>query len=222
MALFDFAWDEWHGYTLRTNFRTQITEWESGKEQRAAIWATPRRAWDLYFHRDAYNTSLIVSFFEARMGAYEAFQWRDPFGILRNVRFLEDSLECRILHDVSVIQVTLVEVLDEDTVPPTVSSVSPGNGANSNGLNVNVIWQMSKVIRPIDACATYFHVVDSSTGLSVPGALILSAEGTQIIFDPADQWVEGRLYLPRVEAGVHDLANNQLVAAYGSRFMATV
>ena len=74
------------------HYRTLITEFESGKEQRRSK-GTPRRRWSLKFRKDQVDADAIWSFYVARKGAYQAFTWTNPVdGVTHRVRFADDNL----------------------------------------------------------------------------------------------------------------------------------
>lgn len=223
MATFTIPYDAIAGYTLKMKSNTAITELGSGREQRRANWANVRRAWDLMFKKDSADLGAILSFWEARLGSWEAFDWTDPNGVARKVRFSSDDLEVGpIINGYGTMKLTLMQVFDSDGTIPTVESVSPANGTINVSVTANVVWTMSEAISASDVTATYFHVVDSETGASVPGTLSLALADSKsvVTFNPDASWTEGRIYLPRVEAGVHDLTGNKLAAAYGTHFQA--
>jgi len=218
LATFSTPWDAVAGYELTEQYRTLITPMETGKEQRRSVWVSPRRAWKLRFRKNSTDFTTIKNFFEARLGAYEAFDWTDPDNVSRKIRLLNDNLEARVVNGHAELELIFVQVFDSDTTPPIVSSVTPVNGATDQAIDVNVVWIMAEAILPSDVTATYFHLIDSTTGVSVACALSFSGDGTTITLNPDANLTNNRIYLPRVEAGVHDLSNNQLVAAYGSKF----
>jgi phage-related protein len=223
MATFTIPHDAIAGYTLKMKANTAITELGAGREQRRATWGNVRRAWDLMFKKDSTDLGAILSFWEARLGSWEAFDWTDPNGVARKVRFATDDLEAGpVINGYGTVKFTLMQVFDSDGTAPEVSAVNPADGTNSKGLTGKpVIWTMSEPISPSDVTSTYFHVIDSTTGVSVPGTLSLNLAGLVVVFEPNDPWILDRVYLPRVEAGVHDLTGNKLAAAYGTHFHAT-
>src|SRR5690606_39198395 len=58
-------------------FRTLITQFESGKEQRRAK-GSPRRRFELTFRKDQVDANELWSFYQARKGAYGVFLWSNP------------------------------------------------------------------------------------------------------------------------------------------------
>lgn len=64
---------------LETEFKTLVTDFESGKEQRRKRWAFPKRSVGLRFDSlspDGFKT--LWEFYQARSGAYEAFNYIHP------------------------------------------------------------------------------------------------------------------------------------------------
>jgi len=218
---FSFAYDAVEGYEIEAEYSTDITDFGAGVEQLNSNWEIGRRTWTISFRKDTTDTASILAFFDLHKGAGTAFYWTDPLGDLLVYRFQSDKFSARVQGGIAAFSLTLTRFRSTDTTPPTVSSVTPASGANSGSLSANVVWVMSEKILPADVTATYFHVIDSTTGASVAGTLALASNGTTVTFDPTGSWTLNGIYLPRVEAGVHDLSGNKLAAAYGSHFHAT-
>ena len=83
----DFVIDE------EVEFKTLVSQYESGAEQRRRKWENPRRRWRLRFNTRA-KTELdnVKSFFLGKKGSFLEFTWMNPNdGVEYLVRFLEDS-----------------------------------------------------------------------------------------------------------------------------------
>lgn len=90
-----FTWEAYNVYTEKIDFKTLVSKYESGAEQRRAKWAYPLRSFVLQFEMSDWETEAeeILNFFIARKGSFEAFQWDNPNdGATYTVRFLEDFL----------------------------------------------------------------------------------------------------------------------------------
>jgi len=86
--------------TESIQFRTLITLFESGREQRRSK-GTPRRRWTLRFRKDQVDADAIWSFYVDRRGAYEAFLWTNPIdGRTYTVRFEQDILSRTVMWKV--------------------------------------------------------------------------------------------------------------------------
>lgn len=81
-------------YEEKVNFKTLVTEFESGYEQRRAKWATPLRRFKLlYKARTSTDFGTIKSLFIEKLGAYDTFTWTNPNdSTTYTCRFVEDSL----------------------------------------------------------------------------------------------------------------------------------
>lgn len=87
-----FSWQPSQVIEEEIRFKTLITPFESGKEQRRSK-GVPRRAWTMRFSRLKAEGDAIWAFYVARKGAYEAFLWTNPIdNVQYTVRFLEDNL----------------------------------------------------------------------------------------------------------------------------------
>jgi Phage-related protein len=89
-AVFDFK--PLYSYQSSAGRRVRITEFESGKEQRADKGPSPRE-WALSFGGTRDYIDRIVAFYNARKGPFEAFQWTPPGeSIAVTVRFKDESI----------------------------------------------------------------------------------------------------------------------------------
>lgn len=83
----------------RPIYQTDVITSGSGKEVRASWWSTPRYEYDLSFEilrEDTTYTevSTLLAFIAARKGAYEAFNYTDPFdGATVVCRFKQDAFD---------------------------------------------------------------------------------------------------------------------------------
>ncbi len=85
----DFVVDE------NVQYKTIVSEFENGTEQRRRKWSTPLRKWSLKFHNKTQSElNAIKSFFTSKYGAYASFTWTNPNdGVEYVVRFVEDSFK---------------------------------------------------------------------------------------------------------------------------------
>ena len=61
------------------HFRTLVTPFESGKEQRRAKWSTPRRSFSLTYNGRRYDRMQeLWTFYKNRQGAYDTFYFENP------------------------------------------------------------------------------------------------------------------------------------------------
>lgn len=92
----------------------EITEFESGKEQRRRKHLKPRRSWRLSFPSISKTEAIdIETFFKAQKGGYDTFDWECPINsITYTVRFANDVFSYqRITDNVYQTEITLVEVI---------------------------------------------------------------------------------------------------------------
>ena len=85
----DFVVDE------TVQYKTLISEFENGVEQRRGKWANPLRKWTLrYKHRTKTEMENVRDFFMGKYGALTAFTWTNPNDSVEyTVRFIEDSFK---------------------------------------------------------------------------------------------------------------------------------
>lgn len=98
-------------YSRLVQFSTNVVLLATGKEQRHSRWQSPRRTWTLTVKRDPDILAYLRAFFQARKGAYESFEWADPSGIIRVVRFGADEFEVAVWHGrYGTVKLELIEV----------------------------------------------------------------------------------------------------------------
>jgi len=85
----DFTVDE------AVQYKTLVSEFENGVEQRRRKWANPLRKWTLRFrHRTLSEMNDIRDFFMGKYGALTSFTWTNPNDSVEyTVRFVEDSFK---------------------------------------------------------------------------------------------------------------------------------
>lgn len=94
-------------------YKTLISEFESGVEQRRRKWANPRRKWTLRFHsRSKSEMSAVLDFFKAKYGAFLSFTWTNPNDAAEyTVRYQEDSFKSSLkAYDVYDFEFAFIEV----------------------------------------------------------------------------------------------------------------
>lgn len=92
MADFTLAPD--YSFETTREWKTLISKFENGTEQRRKKWASNLKTWKLvYKNRDSSDLSTITTLFGNKYGAYTAFTWTNPEDATDyTVRFKEDSL----------------------------------------------------------------------------------------------------------------------------------
>lgn len=91
----DANWSPQFVFTYGPEFKTLVTDFESGKEQRRQKWSTDRKRFHLVYNAiPASTASSILTEFESNKGAYSTFTWTNPADTTQyTVRFVEDSLQ---------------------------------------------------------------------------------------------------------------------------------
>ncbi len=93
----DFVFDE------TIEYKTLISEFENGAEQRRRKWANPKGKWILKFNnRLKTELTAIKDFFKNKSGSFMSFTWTNPNDDTEyTVRFITDSFKfSRIAHDI--------------------------------------------------------------------------------------------------------------------------
>ena len=100
-------------YEENVRYKTIVSEFESGYEQRRQKWANPLRKFRLvYTARTAADYNTMLTFFNARKGSYDSFVWNNYNDSTNyNVRFVSDDISVRQrAYDVFDFEVELQEV----------------------------------------------------------------------------------------------------------------
>ena len=113
-----FSTDPTYVFEDSIQFKTTITTYEDGSEQRQAQ-GSPRRLFTLRFLGVTETVrDTIHAFHQARYGSAETFQWQNPLdSTTYNVRFVNDSLEEQNVSyndsdgDIFNIECQLIEVI---------------------------------------------------------------------------------------------------------------
>ena len=90
----DFNWVPSYVFTETPEFKTLVSKYENGAEQRRAVRSAPIRSWQLVFSnvpKSVYQA--INTFFLSKLGQLESFTWTNPNdNIEYTVRFAEDKI----------------------------------------------------------------------------------------------------------------------------------
>ena len=95
-------------------FRTSVSSFENGAEQRRGHWTSPIRKWRLQLNnRTQAQMEAIRDFFIAKKGALTSFTWVNPIDSVEyTVRFSEDKLSIkRKSFEIYDIEVSFTQVV---------------------------------------------------------------------------------------------------------------
>ena len=98
-------------------------------------------------------------------------------------------------------------------VQPTVTVVSPVNGATGVPLNQTLAATFSKAMNPITISTTTFQLAGPG-GASIAGVVSYSAVGNTALFTPTSSLTANTLYTATITTGVKDLEGNALASNY--------
>lgn len=110
-----------------------------------------------------------------------------------------------------------------DTTPPTVTNVSPADGAVDVGKNVDVVVTFSEPVMNVDSTSFTLHEDggngDCSTlGAQITGTITGNGNGDEWTLDPASNLNRATLHCVTVTTAVTDLAGNPLAQDFTSSF----
>ena len=90
----DFTLQPDFGFEEQPQYKTVISQYENGAEQRRAKWATPIREFSLcYKNRPASDYCCIRDFYACKLGSLCSFVWQNPNdNCCYTVRFKEDTI----------------------------------------------------------------------------------------------------------------------------------
>lgn len=109
----DFTWEPDNNISEEPKFKTLVTTFENGVEQRRNKWDNPLRTFRLKFRTRSQSVyEAVRDFFITKKGSYSSFTWTNPAdSVTYTVRFAEDGLNLvRVKYDVYDFEVTLQEV----------------------------------------------------------------------------------------------------------------
>jgi subtilisin len=128
------------------------------------------------------------------------FNWTDDSG---------DGIKEPLLDvsNTAVFNPALVPGGGGDTVAPTVTGVSPSDGATGVAVGTNVSVTFSEAVDPTTVNGSTFTVSD---GGGVAGSISVAGNGLSATFDPSADLANSTLYTITVTSGVQDLSGNSL------------
>jgi len=90
----DFTWIPSYTFQETPEFRTLVSKFENGVEQRRSARNNPIRTWKLEFKNVSKSVyELILDFFIAKKGQFSSFTWTNPNdNVEYTVRFGEDKI----------------------------------------------------------------------------------------------------------------------------------
>ena len=109
----DFTFKPDYAIEETVQFKTMVSEFENGTEQRRRKWANPLRRWSLKFrNRNTSDLNAIKNFFTSKFGAANQFTWTNPNDSVEYVvRFVEDSFKFTLkAYGVYDVEFDLMEV----------------------------------------------------------------------------------------------------------------
>lgn len=100
-------------YTEEIAYKTAISEFENGVEQRRSLWPNPKRKFTLqYNNRSSSDLETIQTLFQGKLGAFGSLTFTNPNDDTEyTVRFVEDSLKVeKVFYELYNFQFDLIEV----------------------------------------------------------------------------------------------------------------
>lgn len=97
-----------------------------------------------------------------------------------------------------------------ESVPPTVESISPINGADNVPINSTVRVKMSEPVAPASVNSDTFYVYNFVTGEKSEGEITLTENNTVLTFAPNDNYAVARRYYVYVQNGLTDIYGNSV------------
>jgi large repetitive protein len=102
-----------------------------------------------------------------------------------------------------------------DLTRPSVTTVSPANGATLVAVNTVITVQFSKRIDPLTVSTSTFTVTPSG-GTAIAGSVVVSADFLSATFTPGAPLLNNKSYSVNVSSGVTDLTGQALIAFFSS------
>lgn len=114
MTDWNAAWSPQFVYVSGQTYRTLITPFESGAEQRRKKWSATRRRFHIVFnHIEKATADSILALYAEKYGAYDTFSFTNPADSASyTVRFVEDSFKLEFITDtVARLECELIQVV---------------------------------------------------------------------------------------------------------------
>ncbi|HNX82483.1 MAG TPA: DUF2460 domain-containing protein [Candidatus Omnitrophota bacterium] len=102
-----------YGFVETLQFKTLVSKFENGAEQRRAKWLTGLSEYELtYNNQSAADMNALYTLFNTKLGQYASFSWTHPVsGATITVRFKEDSFKTTyVAYGIYTVSFTLVQV----------------------------------------------------------------------------------------------------------------
>ena len=109
----DFTYTPDYVFTETPQYKTLISTFENGVEQRRAKRSASIKSWKLMFNnRTKTDADAIKSFLNTKLGAFTSFTWVNPNDNTQyTVRFIEDSIDFALVsYQIYTLSFSLVEV----------------------------------------------------------------------------------------------------------------
>lgn len=104
-----------------------------------------------------------------------------------------------------------------DSTPPTISSVSPTDGAAAVAVGSDIVWTFSEAIQDASVNSSNFILMKASDGTTVAGTLSIDSTKKIVTLNPTVDLTAATPYIA-VATGVKDLAGNVMAAASITNF----
>ena len=102
-----------------------------------------------------------------------------------------------------------------DLTPPSVTRVSPANGATAVATTSVIQLKFSKRIDPLTVTATNFTVYPSG-GAAIAGTIVVAPNGLTATFTPTSALLASTLYYIDASTGITDLEGQPIAASVTS------
>ena len=152
-------------------------------------------------------------------GAWDDEPWVPAAGSLRWSLPGGDGVKVvylRLRDAVGHVSATYLDEVTLDTTPPTVTSVSPGDGATGLPTALTITIDLSEPVVGGPALAGTVEVLLDGKG--VAGDVALSPDGRTLTFRPTGPLAEGSTYGIVVGTGLKDVAGNAMGSSFMSNF----
>jgi hypothetical protein len=107
---------------------------------------------------------------------------------------------------------------------PTVTAISPPDGASGVDINTNVVATFSEPVTNVDTTTFLLNEAGGNgkncdvLGTAVPGTLGSNGDGSEWTFDPTPTLTTRTVYCVTLTAGIQDLSGQPLEAPFASQF----
>ena len=158
--------------SIKSEFKTLVTDFETGKEQRRQLWTFPKRTIALKYRTQQTNTETLWNFYGSRKGKYEPFYFVMPYAENHQNEYVtkgDGSAAIFDLPSISTDQSTLIVYIN--SIQTLVTFLSGGGQAGADRIQFNALGNInsSSVANPTVITTSAAHGLWTGNSILIAG-----------------------------------------------------